>query len=79
MYSTLLQEINIPMETLSGHLESYRDHSTHDKLDTEEDFDIYMQSLKEFSDYNIGLLGKFRYIYCSAEKNNVTELGRLLL
>jgi len=67
------------METLASHLESYRNHSSSDELDTKEELDVYMDSLKQFSDYNIRLLGKFRYIYSSAEKNNITELGRLLL
>ena len=79
IFSKLLQEINIPMDVLSTQIEDFKKHSASDKLDTDYELEQHLQSMKEFSDYMIRLVGKYRYTYSNVEQRNVTELGKLLM
>ena len=79
VFSKLMESVELPVNVLTELIEEYRTHSGNDKLDTEEELQDFVNSLKSFVDYSLVCLSKYRYIYSSVEKESILELGKLLL
>ena len=71
--------MSIPIDVISKEIDNYANYSKHDRLETDDELEEFLDSLKAFSDFAIGLLGKYRYTFSNVERRNITELGNLLL